>query len=155
MPPKELALVVVLGAAFAPAAAAQSFSPEMTKAIQACTLDSAKANAVMKAQAQLTELLTGDPARMKEFPASLKMTAEEQIAEMEKDPAESAILKANGLRGKDYFTGLMALRAAAWASAGQKGPLTALASPANVSFLKAHPKILAEFNRIEGGGTTK
>jgi hypothetical protein len=152
MHPKPLALVVVLGAAFSSAAAAQTFSPEMTKAIQACTLDAAKANAIMKTQAQLTDLLARDSARMKQLPASLKMTAEQQIAEMEKDKAESAILKANGLRGRDYFTGLMALRAAAWASAGQKGPLTGLASPANVTFLEANPKVLAEFNRIEGGG---
>jgi len=151
MQPKPLTLAAVLCAAIAAPAAAQSFSPEMTKAIQAYALDAARAKAIMSAQAQLTELLAKDPARMKELPASLQMTAEQQVAQMEKDPAESKILKANRLSGKDYFTGLMALRAAAWASAGQKGSLAELASPANVRFLKANPAILDEFNRNEGG----
>ena len=152
---RPLTLVAGLCAMIAAPAAAQSFSPQMSKAIQAVTLDVAKAKALMSAQSQLTELLAKDPARMKALPASLQMTAEQQIAQMEKDPAESAILKANRLSGKDYFTGLMALRAAAWASAGQKGSLTTLASPANVRWLEANPEILVEFNRIEGGVTTR
>jgi hypothetical protein len=155
MQPKPLSLAAVLCTAIAAPAAAQSFSPEMTRAIQTCTLDVARAKAVTSAQAQLTELLAREPARMKELPASLQMTAEQQIAQMEKDPAESAILKANRLSGKDYFAGLMALRAAAWASAGQKGPLAALASPANVRFLSANPSVLEEFNRVESGVATR
>jgi len=151
MQPKSLTQAAVLCAAIAAPAAAQSFSPEMTKAIQSYALDAAKAKAVMSAQAQLTELLAKDPARMKQLPASLQMTAEQQIAQMEKDPGESAILKANHLSGKDYFTGLLALRAAAWAAGGRTGPLAALASPANVRFLKTNPAILDEFNRVEGG----
>ena len=92
---------------------------------------------------------------MKGLSASLQTTAEEQIAQMDKDPAESAILKASRLSARAYFAGLTALRAAAWAAAGQKGPLTTLASAANVRFLKANPAILDDFNRVESGVATR
>lgn len=148
---RGLVLVAGISVGLCAAAEAQSFSPEITKAIQAYRLDAARASAIMKAQSQLTELLTKDPARMKQLEASLKMTAEQQIAAMEKDPAEARILKANGLSARDYFAGLMALRAAAWTVEGQAGPLADLASPGNVSFLKATPKVLERFKQVEAG----
>ena len=93
-----------------------------------------------------------NPDAMKAMAASMKAPLEERIALMEKDPAQRAILKTNGLGAKDYTVGVIALRAAAWAVEGKSGPLAGLASPANVGFLKANPAILKRFNEGEMGG---
>jgi hypothetical protein len=135
--------------------AAQNFSPEMTKAIQGYRLDVPKSQSIIKAQGQLSELVMQDPARMKQLAATMRMPLEDRIVQMEKDPGSMAILKANGLGARDYSVGLVALRAAAWAIQGKGGTLKGLESPANVSFLKANPSILRQFNEGEGGGMIK
>lgn len=146
------ALLVVLMSA---PAGAQNFSPEMTKAIQEVRLDARKANAIIKAQGQLSELALSDPAHMRLLAGSARLPAEQQIAQMEKDSASAAILKSNGMTGKEYFTGLVALRAAAWSVEGRTSRLSGLSSQANVAFLKANPSILQKFREGEGGGALR
>ncbi|MBI5018427.1 MAG: hypothetical protein HZB55_23440 [Deltaproteobacteria bacterium] len=143
-----IALTVVLCAP----AAAETFSPAMTKAIQGFKLDTAGANAIIKTQGELSQHVMKNPEAMKSLATTMKAPLEERIALLGKDPAQSAVLKANGLGARDYSVGLIALRAAAWAVQGRSGPLTGLASPANIGFLKANPAILARFNEGEMGG---
>lgn len=143
---------IALAALLCAPAAAEDFSPAMTKAIRDFNLDVPRADAIIKAQGELSEHIMKDPGAMKSMAAAMRAPLEERIALMEKDPAQSAILKANSLGARDYSIGLIALRAAAWEAEGRSSPLAGLASPSNVGFLKANPPILARFNEGEMGG---
>jgi hypothetical protein len=65
------------------------------------------------------------------------MSAADRIAQLERDPKASAIVKENSLTARDYLIGVPALRMALMAAQGIAGP-NIVASPANTAFAKAN-----------------
>jgi hypothetical protein len=130
--------------------AAQDFSQELAGAIRGYKLDEGKATAVVKTLEELTSYLAQHPEAMKLVASDMKLPADERIKLMDQRPQSASILKANGLTGRDYFVGLVALRAAAQAASGNTQGLGALASPGNVQFLKANPALAARLRKAEG-----
>ena len=66
------------------------------------------------------------------------MTPAERLAEVENDPKAMAILKQKNLTARDYLVGVPALRMALMAAQGMPTGANIIASPANVTFAKAH-----------------
>lgn len=132
--------------------AAQSLSPELTGAVRAYKLDAKQASAVVKTLEELTALVLKSPEAMKHAAASMKLPPDERIRQMDQSPQTAGILKANGLSSREYFVGLLALRAAAQAAEGGTAGLAALASPGNVAFVKANPALAARLKKIDTAG---
>ncbi len=147
---RTLAVVtlLLLGAA---AVSAQSLSPELAGAVRAYKLDTTRATAILKSLEELNALVLKNPEATKRLAATMKGSTEERIKQMEQDASTAAILRANRLTGREYFVGLMALRAAAGAATGQQGGLTAMASRENVAFVKANAAIAERLRKADLG----
>jgi hypothetical protein len=149
-----LALLIALGMPPAPAAAqAPAGFPEISaasrQAIKAYTLTPARADAITRTLSALTADAMKSPESLKVVMARAGLSLEAQAADMARDPATAAILKANGLSAQEYTTGLLAMRAAKFA--GAPSPLAGLENAANVAFLKANPAIAQRFQQAEMG----
>jgi hypothetical protein len=95
--------------------------------------------------------VTGSPEASKAFLASMRKPFDERVALLASDPKAAAIVKSHGLTARDYSVGILALRAAAWASGGGRGGLANLASPANVNLFKSNRELQDAFAKAEAG----
>jgi len=133
----------------APAAQGVSMGPATEQAIRAYVLDQGKAESILKTLKALTAATLKDPDWMTKIPARMKLPFEEQWKAMESDPSTGPVLKANGLSGRDYSCGLMAMRAASGLQSG--AGVAKFANPANVAFLKSNPSVLERLRAIDMG----
>jgi len=147
-----VAALVLLAVLLAGPLAAQNLSPELTGAVRGYKLDEKGASAVVKTLEELTAYVVKNPEVMKQSAAMMKLSDAERIKQMDRDPQTAGILKANGLTARDYFVGLLAIRAASQAAGGGKEGLAALASPGNVAVLKANPALGARLKKADAGG---
>jgi hypothetical protein len=86
----------------------------------------------------------------------MQMTPAEQIAQIDKDPKATDILKTNQLTAKDYIVGVPALRMALQAASGTPAGPTIIASPANVAFAKANFSVLKpKMDAADGAGARR
>jgi hypothetical protein len=93
---------------------------------------------LITAMAAMTKHLASMPDFQDRLAKSMKMTAAERRAALEKDPAAMAILKQNELSPQDYLLGVPALRMALLAAQGLGNSPNVIASPSNVAFAKAN-----------------
>lgn len=148
---RKLILSACLMAAILIPAAAQSLPPEVKQAVQNYKLDVAKANRICDALADLTANMLKDPKWQQKLMASMKLPFDQQLKQMESDPASAAILKKNGLDARDYTIGLFALRGAVFSLKGMNVEIAKLTSPANIALVKANPALLAKFEKADSG----
>jgi hypothetical protein len=97
-----------------------------------------RAEHLITAMTAMTKHLVSMPDFQDRLAKSLKMTAGERRAALEKDPAAMAILKENDLSAQDYLVGVPALRMALLAAQGLGNSTNVVASPSNVAFAKAN-----------------
>lgn len=97
-----------------------------------------RADHLITAMTAMTKYLVSRPDFRDRLAKSVKMTAAERLAQLERDPAAMAILKQNELTARDYMVGVPALRMALWAAQGATNSPNIVASPANVAFAKAN-----------------
>jgi hypothetical protein len=98
----------------------------------------ARANQLITALDAMTKYVVSLPDYAERVRKSSQMTTEERIAQIEKDPKASEILKKNQLTAKDYIVGVPALRMALLAAGGTPQGPTIIVSPANLAFAKAN-----------------
>lgn len=132
-----------------PSAQLPSMDPATDQAIRSYRLDRGNTEVILKTLKEVSAAVMKDPDWMTKIQSRMKLTLEQQCTAMEADPATGAILRANRISAKDYWYGLLALRAAALADAGMG--VAKLANPANVAFLKANPSIVERLNAIDMG----
>jgi hypothetical protein len=120
-------------------AAAQPSPPASAErqAILDYQLTTTQANHLIVAMSAMTRYLVSLPDFKDRLAKSAKMTGAERVAQMEKDAAAMAILKANALTARDYPVGVPTLRMALIAAQGGSSA-NIVASPANVAFAKAN-----------------
>jgi hypothetical protein len=122
-----------------PAVRAQApLSDEAKKAILAYELTLPRAHQLIAAMGAMTTHLVSLPDFQDRMAKSMKMTTAEQKAQMAADPKATAILKANKLTVDEYLVGVPALRMALMVAQGLPQSANVVASPANVTFAKAH-----------------
>jgi len=115
----------------------QAVSPER-QAILDYRLTATQADHLIAAMTAMTKYLVSLPDFRDRLAKSAKLTAAERIAQLEKDPTTTAILKQNELTARDYLVGVPALRMALMAAQGAPNSPNIVASPANVAFAKAN-----------------
>jgi hypothetical protein len=133
-------------------AAAQTgqLSPQARQAILDYELTLPRAEHLITALQDMTKYFLSLPDHQDRVRKSMTMTPAERAAQMEKDPKASAILKENGLTGRDYLVGVPALRMALLAAQGAATP-NIVASPANLAFAKTNlAKLKPKMDAVDG-----
>ena len=148
---RRFVCVLVLAVAAMWPAFSQDLPPAFKQEVQNCKLDLAKANRITDAMAELTAYTLKQPGWQQKLVARMKLPMDQQIKEMAADPGTAAILKKAALDPKEYTVGLFALRGAVTAAKGQNVGMAPLASPANISLVKANPALAAKFEKAESG----
>jgi hypothetical protein len=126
-------------------------SPDQRQAILDYQLTVLRANQLITAMESMTKYVVSLPDFQNRIRKSMTMTPAERLTQIENDPKAMAIVKQNGLTARDYLVGVPTLRMALLAAQG--GPLaaSAIASPANVEFAKAHlAELKPKMNAAEG-----
>ena len=118
-------------------ALAQNLSPQQKQAILDYQLTLPTAEHLITAMEAMTKYLVSLPDYQERVRQSATMPAADRIAQLEKDPKASAILKQNSLTARDYLIGVPALRMALMAAQGATSP-SIVASPANLAFARAN-----------------
>jgi len=114
-----------------------------------------RANQLIAALDAMTKYVVSLPDFADRLRKSSQMTAAEQMAQIDKDPKASDILKRNQLTSRDYIVGVPTLRMALLAAGGAAGP-TVIASPANVAFAKANLSVLKpKMDAADGAGARR
>jgi len=134
-------IIIVLFTGLASGQAAKD-SDERRKAILDYQLTMPRANQLITALEEMTKYVVSLPDYGERVRKSMQMTPAEQIAQIDKDPKASDILKKNQLTAKDYIVGVPALRMALLAASGMPASPNVIASPANVAFTKANLSVL-------------
>jgi len=134
-------IIIVLFTGLASGQAAKD-SEERRKAILDYQLTMPRANQLITALEEMTKYVVSLPDYGERVRKSMQMTPAEQIAQIDKDPKASDILKKNQLTAKDYIVGVPALRMALLAASGMPASANVIASPANVAFAKANLSVL-------------
>ena len=134
-------IIIVLFTGLASGQAAKD-SDERRKAILDYQLTMPRANQLITALEEMTKYVVSLPDYGERVRKSMQMTPAEQIAQIDKDPKASDILKKNQLTAKDYIVGVPALRMALLAASGMPASPTVIASPANVAFAKTNLSVL-------------
>ena len=134
-------IIIVLLTGLASGQAAKN-SDERRKAILDYQLTMPRANQLITALEEMTKYVVSMPDYGERVRKSMQMTPAEQIAQIDKDPKASDILKKNQLTAKDYIVGVPALRMALLAASGMPASPTVIASPANVAFAKTNLSVL-------------
>jgi hypothetical protein len=121
---------------------------ERRQAILEYQLTMPRANELIAAVDEMTKYVVSLPDYRERIRKSMTMTPGELQAQIENDPKAVAILKQNNLTANDYLVGVPALRMALMVAEGLPPNEMIVASPANVSFVRAHmaelkPKIEA------------
>jgi len=129
--------IIVLFASLASGQAAKD-SDEGRKAILDYQLTMPRANQLITALEEMTKYVVSLPDYGERVRKSIQMTPAEQMAQIDKDPKASDILKKNQLTAKDYIVGVPALRMALIAASGSSTGRNVIASPANIAFAKAN-----------------
>jgi hypothetical protein len=130
-------LVVLCLGSGASSAQTPGLSPEQRDAILNFPLTLDRANHLITAMTAVTQHVMSQPDYLTRLAQSATLSPAERIAQMEKDPKVSSILKQENLTARDYLVGVPALRMALLAAQGASGP-NIVASPANVAFAKAN-----------------
>jgi hypothetical protein len=128
-----------------------SGQPDLRQAILDYQLTLPRANQLIAAMEEMTKYVVSLPDFQDRVRKSMTMTPAERVAQIENDPKAMAIVKQNGLTAREYLVGVPALRMALLAAQG--GPLgaSAIASPVNVAFAKAHlAQLKPKMNAAEG-----
>ncbi|HMF95424.1 MAG TPA: hypothetical protein VKE96_14075 [Vicinamibacterales bacterium] len=97
-----------------------------------------RANQLLTAMDAMTKYVASLPDYTERIRKSMTMTPAEQLAQVENDPRAMAILKQNNLTAKEYLVGVPTLRMALMVAQGLPQSDRIVASPANVTFAKAH-----------------
>jgi len=134
-------IIIVLFTGLARGQAAKD-SEERRKAILDYQLTIPRANQLITALEEMTKYVVSLPDYGERVRKSMQMTPAEQIAQIDKDPKASDILKKNQLTAKDYIVGVPALRMALLVASGMPTSPNVIASPANVAFAKANLSVL-------------
>jgi len=134
-------IIIVILTGLASGQAAKD-SDERRKAILDYQLTMPRANQLITALEEMTKYVVSMPDYGERVRKSMQMTPAEQIAQIDKDPKASDILKKNQLTAKDYIVGVPALRMALLAASGMPASPTVIASPANVAFAKTNLSVL-------------
>jgi hypothetical protein len=131
-----IVLSLALCAAVCPAYG-QALSPEQRQALLGYQLTLPGAEHLIGAMQAMTKYLISLPDYQERLRKAATMSAADRIAQLERDPKASAIVKENSLTARDYLIGVPALRMALMAAQGIAGP-NIVASPANTAFAKAN-----------------
>jgi hypothetical protein len=134
-------IIIVLFTGLASGQAAKD-SDERRKAILDYQLTMPRANQLISGLEEMTKYVVSLPDYGERVRKSMQMTPVEQMAQIDKDPKASDILKKNQLTAKDYIVGVPALRMALLAASGMPQGPNIIASPANVAFAKANLSVL-------------
>jgi hypothetical protein len=135
---RKMIIALACSLAAAPILAQTPLSPEARDAILAYQLTMPRANSLIAAMEAMTKYVVSLPDFKERLAKTAKMTQAERLAQIEKDPKASAILKENGLTARDYVVGILALRMARLVAEGLPPGPTIVASQANVAFVKAN-----------------
>jgi len=128
-------------------------SPEARQAILDYQLTLPRANQLITAMTAMTKYMVSLPDYQDRMVKSMKMTPAERVAQIEKDPQASAIVKQNGLTAKEYLVGVPTLRMALMMAQGMPAGPTVAASPANVAFAKANlAQLKPKMDAADGAG---
>jgi hypothetical protein len=111
---------------------------ERRQAILDYQLNMKRANQLLTALSAMTKYEVSLPDFQERVRKSMTMTPAEQIAQIEKDPKASSVLKENGPTAREYIIGVPALRMAVLRAQGMPPGSKIVASPANVAFAKAN-----------------
>lgn len=128
-----------------------SGQPDLRQAILDYQLTLPRANQLITAMEAMTKYVVSLPNFQERVRKSMTMSPAERLVQIENDPKAMAIVKQNGLTAREYLVGVPALRMALLAAQG--GPLatSAIASPANVAFAKAHlAELKPKMNAADG-----
>jgi hypothetical protein len=148
-------IIIVLFTGLASGQAAKD-SDERRKAILDYQLTMPRANELITALEEMTKYVVSLPDYGERVRKSMQMTPAEQIAQIDKDPKASDILKKNQLTAKDYIGGVPALRMALLAASGMPANPNVIASPANVAFAKANLSVLKpKMDAADGAGARR
>jgi hypothetical protein len=129
---------------------------ERRKAILDYQLTLPRANQLIAALDAMTRYVVSLPDFAERIRKASQMTAAEQIAQIEKDPAAADILKRNQLTGRDYVVGVAALRMALLIAGGAPPGGNIIASPANIAFAKANLSVLKpKMDAVDGAGARR
>jgi hypothetical protein len=101
-----------------------------------------RANQLITALEEMTKYVVSLPDFGERVRKSMQMTPAEQMAQLDKDPKASDILKKNQLTAKDYIVGVPALRMALMAASGMPQGANIIAAPANIAFAKTNLSVL-------------
>jgi hypothetical protein len=134
-------IIIVLFTGLASGQAAKD-SDERRKTILDYQLTMPRANQLITALEEMTKYVVSLPDYGERVRKSMQMSPAEQIAQIDKDPKASDILKKNQLTAKDYIVGVPALRMALLAASGMPQGANIIASPANIAFAKANLSVL-------------
>ena len=135
---KHAVAAVIFGmAAIAVMPALPARSAEETQAMLDFKLTMPVCNQLLAAMGPMTRYVASLPDLKERMARAAKQTLAERIAQVEKDPKATAILKQNNLSARDYLVGVPAMRQAIWLASGRTGP-GLVASPGNLAFAKAN-----------------
>src|SRR5262247_1490262 len=134
-------IIIVLFTGMARGQAAKD-SDERRKAILDYQLTMPRATQLITALEEMTKYVVSLPDYGERVRKSMQMTPAEQIAQIDKDPKTSDILKKNQLTAKDYIVGVPALRMALLSASGMPQGANIIASPANIAFAKTNLSVL-------------
>ena len=134
-------IIIVLFTGMARGQAAKD-SDERRNAILDYQLTMPRANQLITALEEMTKYVVSSPDYVERVRKSMQMTPLEQMAQIDKDPKASDILKKNQLTSKDYILGVPVLRMALLVASGMPQGPNVIASPANVAFAKANLSVL-------------
>jgi len=143
----------VLGLVLALAGAqAKSPAAERRQQILDYELTMPRATQLLTAIDAMTKYVVSLPDYAERMRKAATMTPAEQLALMEKDPKSAAILKEHHLTAREYLVGVPALRMALMVAQGVPQSDRIIASPANVTFAKAHlAELKPKLDAIDGG----
>ena len=148
-------IIVVTFAGLASGQAAKT-ADARRQAILDYPLTLARANQLIAALDAMTKYVVSLPDYADRVRKSMQMTAAEQMAQIDKDPKASDILKKNQLTSRDYIVGVPTLRMALMAASGAPAGPTVIASPANVAFAKANLSVLKpKMDAADGAGARR
>jgi hypothetical protein len=121
-------------------ATSQSSGPtaERRQAILDYQLTMPRASELIAAMDEMTKYVVSLPDYRERLRKSTTMTPAQLQAQIENDPKAVAILRQNKLTASEYLVGVPALRMALMVAEGLPPNNMVIASPANVSFAKAH-----------------
>src|SRR5262245_24730870 len=148
-------IIVVLFTALASGQATNN-SDQRRQAILDYQLTMPRANQLITALEAMTKYVVSLPDAAERVRKSMQMTPAELMAQIEKDPNATDILKKNQLTAKDYIVGVPTLRMAMLVASGVPAGPTVIASPGNVAFAKANFSILKpKMDAADGAGARR